>query len=137
MAGIKYVQCNFVGTPGITFDGKIGDVPICRSVKQKWHNHFFRQVLLAILLCIVCAVPVMAAELQLPAIVEPASQERHVGKLIFVQLVTPDIAATKKFYAGLFGWTFRDFQDGGTKYAQAFLDGRPIAGLIHKDIPPA
>ena len=137
MAGIKYVQCNFVGTPGITFDGKIGDVPICRSVKQKGHNHFFRQVLLAILLCIVCVVPVMAAELQLPAIVEPASQERHVGKLIFVQLVTPDIAATKKFYAGLFGWTFRDFQDGGTKYAQAFLDGRPIAGLIHKDIPPA
>jgi predicted enzyme related to lactoylglutathione lyase len=79
--------------------------------------------------------PVMAAQIQLPAIVEPASQEHHVGKLIFVELVTPDIAAAKKFYAGLFGWTFRDIQDGGTKYAEAFLDGRPVAGLIHKNVP--
>jgi hypothetical protein len=138
MAGIKCITCNFVGTlekQGITFDGKTGDIPISCSFRHKGHNNFFRQVLLVILLSIVCAVPVMAAQLQLPAIVEPSSQERHVGKLIFVQLVTPDIAAAKKFYAGLFGWTFRDIQDGGIKYAQAFLNGRPVAGLIHKDIP--
>ena len=92
-------------------------------------------MLLAVLFGVACAVPVMAAQLQFPAIVEPASQEHHVGKLIFVELVTPDLAAAKKFYAGLFGWTFRDIQDGGTKYAEAFLDGRPVAGLIHKNVP--
>ncbi len=80
-------------------------------------------------------VPVMAAPIQLPAIVEPASQEHHVGKVIFVELVTPDLAAAKQFYAGLFGWTFRDIQSDGIEYAEAFLDGSPVAGLIHKDVP--
>ncbi|MGD0281039.1 MAG: VOC family protein [Dissulfurispiraceae bacterium] len=98
-------------------------------------RHFLRQGLLAVLIVVSCAVPVMAAPIQLPAIVEPASQEHHVGKLIFVELVTPDIAAAKKFYAGLFGWTFREIQAGGTEYAEAFLDGRPVAGLIHKNVP--
>jgi predicted enzyme related to lactoylglutathione lyase len=77
----------------------------------------------------------MAASIQLPAIVEPASQEHHAGKLIFVELVTPDLAAAKQFYAGLFGWTFRDLQGDGIGYAEAFLDGRQVAGLIHKKVP--
>jgi hypothetical protein len=90
--------------------------------------------LLAVLLGVACAVPVMAAPIRLPAIVEPASQEHHIGKLIFVELVTPDLAAAKQFYAGLFGWTFRDIQAGRTEYAEAFLDGRPVAGLFHKNV---
>ena len=98
-------------------------------------RHFLRQGLLAVLLGVACAVPVMAAPIQLPAIVEPASQEHHVGKLIFVELVTPDLAAAKQFYAGLFGWTFRDIQAGRIEYAEAFLDGRPVAGLIHRKVP--
>ncbi len=98
-------------------------------------RHFLWQGLLALLLGIACAVPVMAAQIQLPAIVQPASQEHHIGKLIFVELVTPDLAAAKKFYGGLFGWTFRDIQAGGTDYAEAFLEGRPVAGLIHKNVP--
>ncbi|MGO9378102.1 MAG: VOC family protein [Dissulfurispiraceae bacterium] len=98
-------------------------------------ENILRQGLLAILLGVVCAVPVMAAPIQLPAICEPASQEHHVGKLILVELVTPNLAAAKQFYAGLFGWTFSDIQAGGTEYAEAFLDGRPVAGLIHKDLP--
>jgi predicted enzyme related to lactoylglutathione lyase len=77
----------------------------------------------------------MAAPIQLPAIVEPTSHEHHLGKIIFVELVTPDLSAAKQFYAGLFGWTYRDIQGGGTKYAEAYLDGRPVAGLIHKDVP--
>jgi uncharacterized protein len=96
---------------------------------------FLRQVSLAVFLCVACAVPVMAATIQLPAIVEPASQEHHVGKVIFVELVTPDLAAAKQFYARLFGWTFRDIQAGGIAYAEALLDGRPVAGLIHRNVP--
>ena len=95
-------------------------------------GQFLRQALLAVLLSVACAVPVMAAPLQLPAIVEPAGREHHVGKVIFVELVTPDLAAAKRFYAGLFGWTFRDIQAGRTRYAEAFLDGRPVSGLIQK-----
>lgn len=98
-------------------------------------RHFLKQGLLAALLGVASAAPVMASPLQLPAIVEPASQEHHVGKVIFVELVTPDLAAAKQFYAGLFGWTFRDIQAGGTEYSEASLDGRPVAGLIHRDVP--
>jgi predicted enzyme related to lactoylglutathione lyase len=98
-------------------------------------RHFLRQGLLALFLGVACAVRVMAAPIELPAIVDPASQEHHVGKIIFVELVTPDLAAAKKFYAGLFGWTFRDIQAGGIEYAEALLDGRPVAGLIHKNLP--
>ncbi len=98
-------------------------------------GHFLRQGLLAILLCVAAAMPVVAAPVRLPAIVEPASEEHHVGKLIFVELVTPDLAAAKRFYAGLFGWTFRDIQADGTEYAEAFLDGRPVAGMIHRNVP--
>ena len=98
-------------------------------------RQLFRQGVLAAFLGVVGVAPGMAAPLELPALVEPASQEHHVGKVIFVELVTPDLAAAKRFYAGLFGWTFRDIQAGGTEYAGAFLDGRPVAGLIHKDVP--
>ena len=98
-------------------------------------GHLLRQGLLAALLCVVGAVPALAAQVQLPPIVEPASQEHHPGKLIFVQLVTPDLEGAKKFYAGLFGWTFRDLQLGGLKYAGAYLDGQPVAGLVHREVP--
>jgi predicted enzyme related to lactoylglutathione lyase len=98
-------------------------------------RQFFRLGLLAALLGVAGAAPVIAAPLQLPALVEPASQEHHVGKVIFVELVTPDLAAAKQFYAGLFGWTFRDIQAGGKAYAAAFLDGRPVAGLFQKAMP--
>jgi hypothetical protein len=43
MAGIKCINCNFVGTlekQGIAFDGKTGDIPISRSFKHKGHNPF-------------------------------------------------------------------------------------------------
>jgi len=98
-------------------------------------RHLPMKGMLAALLIVTCAVPVMATPVQLPAIVEPASQEHHMGKVIFVELVTPDLTAAKRFYAGLFGWTFRDIQSGRINYAAAFLDGRPVAGLIHKDAP--
>jgi predicted enzyme related to lactoylglutathione lyase len=90
---------------------------------------------LAALLCVAGALPVIAAPLQLPALVEPASQEHHVGKVILVELVTPDLVAAKKFYAALFGWTFRDVQAGEKAYAEARLDGQPVAGLAQKSVP--
>ena len=94
-----------------------------------------RPWLLAALFGAAGAAPVMAASLQLPPIVEPASEEHHVGKVIFAELVTPDLAAAKQFYGGLFGWTFHDIEAGATAYAEASLDGRPVAGLIHRDVP--
>jgi uncharacterized protein len=75
------------------------------------------------------------ADFQLPALNSPPSGEHHVGKMIWADLVTPDLAAAEKFYGGLFGWTFQPVRAGGVNYAVAMLDGRPIGGLVEKAIP--
>src|SRR3984885_1139108 len=69
-----------------------------------------------------------AAGFVLPALVQPASSERHAGKVIWVDLVTPDLAAAKRFYGGLFGWSFNDIHTGASDYSVALLDGRPGGG---------
>jgi uncharacterized protein len=75
------------------------------------------------------------ADFQLPALNSPPSAEHHAGKMIWADLVTPDLAAAEKFYGGLFGWTFQPIHAGDTSYAVAMLDGRPIGGLVQKAIP--
>ena len=82
------------------------------------------------------AAPAFTAPIELPPLVEPASSEHHVGKVIWVDLATPDLASAKKFYGGLFGWTFRDIHLGKTDYAVASLDGRPVGGLVRRLAPP-
>jgi hypothetical protein len=79
---------------------------------------------------------IMAASIELPPIVEPASSEHHAGKVIWADLATPDLASAKRFYGGLFGWTFRELHARHTDYILALLDGRPVAGLLQKAISP-
>jgi predicted enzyme related to lactoylglutathione lyase len=76
------------------------------------------------------------AGLALPALSEPASGESHPGKVIWADLVTPDIAAAERFYAGLLGWSFKDLSAQGQRYAVALLDGQPVAGLLQRPISP-
>jgi len=75
------------------------------------------------------------AELSLPPLAQPATGEHHLGKIIWVDLVTPDLASAKQFYAGLFGWTFQAVP-GGRDYVVALADGQPVGGLLQRAIPP-
>ena len=97
------------------------------------------RVLSGVLLCFALITPAMAASLDLPPLYEPASTEHHVGKVIWAELVTPDLQGAERFYSGLFGWTFQDVAGVGTaidtKYAVARLAGRPIAGLLQRSVP--
>lgn len=92
------------------------------------------QSLCGVLLYATFVTATMAAPFELPPLSDPASAEHHVGKVIWVDLVTPDLAASKRFYSGLFGWTFRDIHTADTDYAVALLDGRPVAGLFQRVI---
>jgi predicted enzyme related to lactoylglutathione lyase len=82
-----------------------------------------------------CAAAVAAADFELPALNSPPSGEHHAGKMVWADLVTPNLAAAEKFYGTLFGWTFQSTRAGNSDYAVAMLDGRPIAGMLEKAIP--
>ena len=78
---------------------------------------------------------ISAADFALPALNSPPSNEHHPGKVVWADLVTPDLPAAEKFYGTLFGWTFQSVHAGNHDYAVAMLDGRPIAGLLEKAGP--
>ena len=63
------------------------------------------------------------------------SAEHHSGKMIWADLVTPDLPQAEHFYGGLFGWTFQAVQTAKADYAIAVLDGRPIGGLLQRSVP--
>ena len=112
------------------------DRPGPRCVQNRRSRRLVGRGLLTALLAVAGAAPVMALPFQVPALLDPPSQEHHVGKMVFVELVTPDLAAAETFYGGLFGWAFRNVQADGTQYADASLDGQTVAGLVQRPIPP-
>ncbi len=79
------------------------------------------------------AAPAAAADL--PALVSPPGTEHHRGKMVFAELVTPDLGAAKRFYGGLFGWSFQDAGGGVNRFTQASVDGRVVAGIVQRAIP--
>jgi predicted enzyme related to lactoylglutathione lyase len=93
------------------------------------------QGLSALLLSVISISALRAASFELPPLNTPASAEHHIGKVVWADLVTPDLAAAERFYGGLFGWTFQTIHTGDSDYAVALGDGRPVAGLLHKPIP--
>jgi predicted enzyme related to lactoylglutathione lyase len=84
-----------------------------------------RRLLVAITLAGACA-----SAPHLPPLNPGATGEVTPGRPAWHDLVTSDLEAAKRFYAGLFGWTFRDFDVKAGKYALASLGGRPVAGLL-------
>jgi predicted enzyme related to lactoylglutathione lyase len=68
--------------------------------------------------------------LAVPPLMDPPSTEHHPGKDIFVQLVTPDLAAAKAFYGGLLGWQFQDVPGTRNPYAVAYLDHQMQGGIV-------
>ena len=77
-----------------------------------------------------------AATGTLPPLLATASAERLPGKMVFAELVTPDLDGAERFYGGLFGWTFKEVPVRDTRYAEAIVNGAQVAGLIQKPIPP-
>jgi uncharacterized protein len=99
-------------------------------------DHRLRRVpkVLFSVLFLAVSVSVAHAQFELPALNSPPSSEHLVGKIIWADLVTPDLTAAEKFYGGLFGWTFNRTHAGNSDYSVAMLDGRPIGGFFEKPI---
>ncbi|MFF1722678.1 VOC family protein [Streptomyces sviceus] len=54
------------------------------------------------------------------------------GVPCWVDAQLPDVAAGKRFYGELFGWTFQDRPDANGGAVWALHKGRPVAALAHK-----
>jgi predicted enzyme related to lactoylglutathione lyase len=83
---------------------------------------------LAVALAVAACGRVLAAE-------PPPSSVEVVGKPVFAQLLTPDLARAKQFYGGLFDWTFQDIQASPAALSKATVDDQAVALLIQQDMP--
>jgi predicted enzyme related to lactoylglutathione lyase len=104
-------------------------------IRPPRQRHALPSILISALIFGACVSMACAADFELPALNTPPSTEHHAGKMVWADLVTPDLAAAEKFYGALFGWTFHRIRAGSSDYAVAMLDGRPIGGLLEKPIP--
>lgn len=83
----------------------------------------------------------LAAPLDFPPIWDLPNPEHHVGKVVWRELVTPDLRGAQDFYGAMFGWTFHNadgmpLNTGAVpSYAIAMLDGQPVAGLVNRRAP--
>jgi predicted enzyme related to lactoylglutathione lyase len=67
----------------------------------------------------------------LPPVTTASGNPRLPGKFVWADLVTDDVPAAQKFYAGLFGWRFRSFGS----YLVAYNDDRPLSGMFQRPRP--
>ena len=80
-----------------------------------------------VLLAAACA----ATNVDLPAITEAPTGERHNGRIVWHDLLTNDPAASRRFYGGLFGW---EFENAGSRADSVYTlirhNGRLIGGMV-------
>lgn len=69
-------------------------------------------------------------ELHWPPIADPPSDKRYPGRWVWHELLTDDVAAAKRFYGSVFGWTFDTIGKGSRTYTLVRHDGRAIAGIV-------
>jgi len=67
----------------------------------------------------------------IPPIEGAGAGNRLPGKFVWHDLLSEDPAAARRFYGGLFGWTFDDIDvGGGQTYTLIRHQGRAIGGLV-------
>ena len=65
------------------------------------------------------------------------SEAPLVGKVVWSDLVTEDLAAARRFYEGMFGWSFEESQGPGRRpYLLARSGGVFVAGLVSVEPRP-
>jgi predicted enzyme related to lactoylglutathione lyase len=65
----------------------------------------------------------------LPPITRTSNTNHYVGKVIWLDLVTPDLGEAERFYSKLFGWTYYP-SPGDAGYITAYLRDHPVGGII-------
>lgn len=72
-------------------------------------------------------------QLHWPPITDTPSDQRQPGRWVWQDLVTDDVAAAKRFYGTVFGWTFETVGKGARAYTVVRHDGAAIGGMVARD----
>lgn len=87
---------------------------------------------LAIVLCAIAAACTSTTRIDTSTL--SFSQEPLIGKVVWNDLITDDLAAVRAFYSGLFGWTY---DDAGSRHGHKYLIARAgnayVAGILEVD----
>lgn len=88
-------------------------------------------VAMTAIILVACA----AANVNLPSITDTPTNERLPGKIVWHDLLTNDVEASKRFYGELFGWQFQSVgTSSGLSSDSAYTlirhNGRMIGGMI-------
>jgi len=67
-----------------------------------------------------------------PPVTSTPTGAHDTGRFIWLDLVTEDVNAIKKFYSGLFGWTFEPITNDDT-YTLILADDVPMGGIVFHD----
>jgi predicted enzyme related to lactoylglutathione lyase len=94
----------------------------------------FRRLFAGIGLAVILAACTTASKLDLGSMT--FADDPLVGKMVWHDLITEDLAAARRFYGGLFGWTFEEADGGrGQDYVVAISDGVYVAGMVSIEPP--
>ncbi|GFE83771.1 glyoxalase [Steroidobacter agaridevorans] len=87
---------------------------------------------LAVALCAFAAACISTTRLDTSGL--SFSQDPLIGKVVWNDLITDDLAAVRAFYSGLFGWTYDDAGSRhGHKYVLARAGNAYVGGILEVD----
>lgn len=84
----------------------------------------------AVALSAVALAAACASASSLPPISSNPNGEVRPGRAVWYELVTTDLEGAKRFYGGLFGWSFRDVEIRSGRYTVASRDGERVGGIF-------
>lgn len=71
------------------------------------------------------------------AVASPDTAKPPVGRFVWHDLVTPDVAKAQKYYSDLLGWTYKDFDMGGAgTYSMIHAGGTEWGGFMPLEAVP-
>lgn len=92
-------------------------------------RHAARRSLLLAMLALGAARASRAQALPWPAVGSPVAGARVAGRWLWLDLLTPDPAASAAFYGDVFGWQIAA-HTAGSAYRVVRADGRAIGGIV-------
>ncbi|MDJ0848520.1 MAG: VOC family protein [Myxococcota bacterium] len=71
----------------------------------------------------------------LPPLAQPETNRHLPGKIVWADLFTNDVDRARRFYAGVFGWEWRELTRAPQRYGLLYMGGQRVAGIAHLDPP--